>query len=737
MLCDFLKLTYQDRDNPNFEDLLYISIPAVEGGGDGYGYEDAEVHLVTAIRNVALQMVRSNPADLKKILVDFETRKWAIFRRLNMYLLSELPEQEPDAVTKYLTDVGIFDNDCFEHEYALLIRKGFKFLDSDEKNKILKWIEDAESINERIASASEKLDTATAEKIKEGWQRDKLSYINDSLPDKWKARFLSLVSKHGEPDHPDLPHRVVSFTGPTSDISAQDILKMDTPTLISNLQTWEPKSDRYGFGSTKEGLGRELTAAIKQEPERFNDAAEQFQGLDATYARAYLQAFDELVRNRKNINWEPILTLCEWIVKQPRDIPGRKGGIIDQDPHWGWARRTIASLISTGVNQSLIPYGLRKKVWAILEPITTDPSPTPEDEKTREGNLIDDPYGLAINTARGEAMGAVIEYALWVYRGLEKTEQGKEITKQGFAEMPEVQQVLEYHLDPNKDPSIAVRSVYGRFFPWILLIDRSWTLAHIQTIFPAGEFTNPLYAAAWNSYLLHVQAFNDPMKVLAAQYKEALSHLGEVKQTSRTDRDKRLVQQLMLFYWRGVLTSSDDLFVLFWKSAPPIYRGEALDFIGRSIRSEKNELEPDIRERLETLWENRLALAQSAVNKDDFADEMSAFGWWFASGKFDSLWSSEQYLKALEIGTKAQSDYFVAERLVEIVNTLPIQVIRILAKLALSDEPRWFVFGNKDEITKVLSTALNCGEEVVQQEAQELINRLVAKGHVDFGDLLK
>jgi hypothetical protein len=193
----------------------------------------------------------------------------------------------------------------------------------------------------------------------------------------------------------------------------------------------------------------------------------------------------------------------------------------------------------------------------------------------------------------------------------------------------------------------------------------------------------------------------------------------------------------MIFYWRGIVSLSEELMTLFWSSASPEFRGDALDFIGRSLQSDKEETEPNIIEALKSLWDQRLTAAQVATNKADHSDEMAAFGWWFSSGKFDQRWSSQQYLKALEIATKTQSDYFVCERLVELVKTFPVDTIRILSKLVLADQPGWMVIGNKDEINTVLSTALQSPEEEAKQEATILINRLVANGYPEFGDLLK
>ena len=152
-------------------------------------------------------------------------------------------------------------------------------------------------------------------------------------------------------------------------------------------------------------------------------------------------------------------------------------------------------------------------------------------------------------------MNAVIEYALWVYRCIEKQLEGKEKIKVDFNLMPEVKTVLEWHLDPNNDPSIAVRSIYGRFFPWLLLIDRQWTIDSLDKIFPPGQFEDRLYIAAWNTLMLYGPVYNDPFNILKDRYREAIAHLGKVDKSKR--RFSRLFDclhcssQLRSCYWEN------------------------------------------------------------------------------------------------------------------------------------------------------------------------------------------
>ena len=219
---------------------------------------------------------------------------------------------------------------------------------------------------------------------------------------------------------------------------------------------------------------------------------------------------------------------------------------------------------------------------------------------------------------------------------------------------------------------------------------------------------------------------------------EAIKNLGKGDKAKRrfTDRDERLAEHMMLFYGRAKIEIDDPLLQEFWKTASDEMREHALGFMGRSLKSD-GDFDAPLLERLKILWESRLAAAKAADKQADYEKEVSAFGWWFASARFDDKWSADQYLESLEIGRKTQSDYFVIERLSELVNTLPLESVRILNKMLLADEPGWIVMGHRGEINGILTTALNAPEVEAQREARDLINRLVARGHTEYNDLLK
>jgi hypothetical protein len=622
------------------------------------------------------------------------------------------------------------------HEYKLLVQEQFGRLRQDDQEKILCCIQEKPDIERFKEYRTERTGNfPTDEEIEKyviSCQLEYLKPLREVLPAEWKQRYQEWVAKVGEPEDFDAYPR--SWVGPTSPKSEQELRSMAVTEIIDYLTTWRPSGEI--MTPSPEGLGRVLAAVITSDPNRFASEARLFQVVDPTYVRALFTGLHDAAKGKRAFSWELVLNLCRWVVGQPREIPGRKSEYGDLDPGWGWTRKTIGELLSAGLENGIteIDYELRPLVWEILEPLTQDPEPTPEYEAEYGGSNMD-PSHISINTTRGEAMHVVVAYALWVRRHLEKLPDGEEGLARGFEEMPEVGKVLDEHLDVSQDPSLAIRSVYGRWLPWLILLDKDWTKSRLRKMLPEDEFLRAYWDAAWETYIVFCHPDNLVFDLLRDHYLLAIERLG----TPRGDRDpdERLAEHLMAFYWGKKLDLRDPLFERFWQKASDEVRANAMEFIGRSLKNTEGKIEPAILSRLQELWEDRLASAQSTPRPDDYQSEIAAFGWWFVSEKFDDHWAVEQLLQALRLVGKADPDHWVIERLTELVGIMPLQVLNCLQLIIEGDSQRWTAFGSREEIRKIISGALKSGDSDAPIRARELVNALAARGHLEFIDLLE
>ena len=149
--------------------------------------------------------------------------------------------------------------------------------------------------------------------------------------------------------------------------------------------------------------------------------------------------------------------------------------------------------------------------WSGLQ---RNPDPTVEYER---GQAFE-PAMLSINSVRGKAMHAIIQYALWRRRRM-----NDEGVTGGFDTMPEVRALLDGHLE--RDPSPAVRSVYAQYFPALVYLDANWAAAVAPLVFPASEEDVRFWRAAWSAYAIFAQTFDKVFDILRPTYELAVQRM--------------------------------------------------------------------------------------------------------------------------------------------------------------------------------------------------------------------
>lgn len=743
LLCDILEsaisLSRHDEKGGELKDYSYVWRPAIEDHAQNYPHRFKDF-LVTAVRDAAEYLVQQDPTKVSHLVTRLEARRWSIFQRIALHLLRCFPDAAESLIAERLTDHARFNNPDLRHEYVLLARDCFSRLSQKDQETILGWIAEGPNLKDWKDYWERCTEDYEAERYKKIWQRDRLAPLADALPAAWKRYYNELIQEFGPAEHPEfLVYSEGGWVGPTSPKSTDELRAMSIEELVAYLRTWEPQE---GWRSpSPEGLGRELSALVASEPERFAAAALRFKGLDPTYVRSLLRGLCDAARNGHVFSWEQAIDLAQWIVEQNQEIPERKSECAERDPGWGWTRRTIAELLSAGFDHgpAEIPFDLRERVWVVLRPLTDDPDPTPEHE-ARFGGPNMDPAALSINTTRGEAIHAVVRYALWVRRHLE-AEVGQTRVERGFDEMPEVREVLEFHLDPNREPSVAVRAVYGQWFPWLVLLDAQWAAAQKSHIFSAAPERVHLRDAAWETYIIFCQPYDKVFDILKDEYGWAIERIGSQTVDHRHLRDpnQRLAEHIMELYWRGKLALDEPggLLDQFYAKADDALRGHAIDFVGRSLMNSEGEVSAQIIDRLKALWEHRVAAARTALSPAEFTEELSAFGWWFASGKFELNWALSQLKVVLDLVQKVEPDHIVVERLAGIAESHPLDAVYCLNAMLLGEKEGWRIMALKDEARTILEKALESIDPEARTTAEELINRLGARGYWEFGDLLK
>ncbi len=747
LLEAFIRLSRESENNKNYLDYSSIWRPAIEDHPQNL-YNTLEDMLVSAIRDTAEQIGSIDTDHLTQLVQILESKRWKVFSRIALHLLRIYVDRVPILAANHITNRSLFCDYSLWHEYALLLKECFKLMQSSQQEIILSWINIGPDLGHSIELDGKKEDNKSLsledEQYKKIWQRDHLALIKDDIPVAWMKLYERLVKDLGESSHPEFTSYHESWIGPTSPKSSEELGSMTFDEVIKFLNSWSPPQ---GFRApTPEGLGRVLSVTIADDPQGYALEAARFQGLDPTYVRALISGLREGIKKGYCFEWQPILTLCQLVVSQPIEIPERVINNRDADLDWEWTRKDIARLLNCGFEERKgeIPFVLRPICWSLLSSLTKDPDPTPEDEAIYGGSNMS-PAALSINTTRGEAMHALIQYAFWI-RQYNKGTYGEDcINSSGFNDMPEVRDVLEYHLNPRNDPSLAVRSVYGQCFPWLVVLDQAWSSENAARIFPSqtDNVSKDLYCAAWETYITFCDIYDNVFEILKEEYSNAVEHLaGSIDDRSRysIESDKRLANHIINLYWRGKLNLDDpqSLISRFYVNAPDSLRKYAIEYIGRSLYNEKDEIDADILKRLQVLWLKRIDNLQITNKRETHLLEPIAFGWWFVSGKFNDIWAIEQLVIAIELAGKIEPEHSVLEHLSKIAAEMPLPVVECLDKILVKDEnePRSITLSRSDETRNILEIAINSNDTGAKKVAIDLINSIGARGYLGYRDLI-
>jgi hypothetical protein len=758
LLCDLL------------EDALFISVGLIEGRAAGYHPYEYYLHvgrpaienhsqnhahgldryLISVVRDSTERLAEINPENVPELVRLLEERRWRTFDRLALHLLRRFPDAAPELISERLTDRRRFGDSGLRHEYALLARSHFARLDEEGQATILGWIEEGPDLEDwkdwREEATGQRPTEEDSARYAGVWRRDRLALLGSDLPAEWKERYEELVEELAPPVHPEFTsYTGAMWVGPESPKKADDLKAMTVEDITVYLKTWRPTGEF--MSPSPEGLARELSGIIAEDPEHFAVASNRFRELDPTYVRGLIHGLRDAAKQNHAFSWSPVLDLCLWVVRQPRQILGREveyRELIEEhdlDPDWGWTRKAIADLLEEGfeANGASMPYELRDRAWEVLRPLTDDPEPDTDYEARYVGSNMD-PATLSLNTVRSQAMHAAVCYALRVQEDMEGAADGEERLARGFDEMPEVRMVLDNHCNPNEDPSVAVRAVYGMWFPQLVLLDEPWAVRNVTKIFPSQEPLSELRRAAWEAYIVFQLPYDPDFEILRNQYEHAVQQLdsGSGEGWMPAYPEERLVEHLMARYWQGKLNPEDsgDLLARFYNVAPDELRAHAIEFLIGLLHNPEVEVSEKVLTRLRALWEVRLKSVPE-VAPDHRRRELGAFAKLFASGKFDKAWALEQLSEVVSWGGQVDLDRHVMEYLASCAPDMPLFTVRCLEGLIEGTRAYWRISVRGETIRGILAAATQSADVDAQREAKKVANRLVARCYSDFGDLAR
>lgn len=721
-----VKFSRHEDEPPDSDGHSFIWRPAIEDHSQNSD-RGIQCLLVTAARDAAVRLARVSDENLRAVVQLLEAGT-LVHRRIALHVLAVVPGGAEMAAER-IASRDFFDEPRLKHEYAELLRSRLGEAPPKVRRTFLDWVlagPDLDGFRQRHSAANPEDEIAYAER----WTRDRLSIVAGHLSGDEAEQYRELVARHGEAEHPDFLSWTESWAGPETPLTSEDMNSMPAGEIIEFLASWQP-GDGTGrrFEPSMEGLGRILQAVVADRAVDFAADATRMQGLNPTYVRSLLSGLETAVRAGASFQWDqPILLMASVLVhpfEQDEDAPG-----FERDPGWSWTRGQAASLLQEGVadRSNRISFELREEVWGVLEPLTHDPNPSPAEEAIDAGYGSMDPLTVSINTNRGKAMHAAIAYALWCRRELNA--RGID-TAAGFDLIPEVRTVLDDHLDPNTEPSLAVRAVYGNWLPWLMRLDEDWAAANIARILPSDPGLAGFCDAAWNTYVRWCPPFDSVYDMLRHEYEAAVERIPSEGTADLADderADAKLGEHLVTFYWRGCL--QPGLLERWFELADDELAAQAMDYLGRSLNDTEEDIDPGVQQRIRQLWDSRLVAIAS--DPEAHQSEADAFAYTFASAKLDNDWSLACLEVALRSGGSKWRGHPVMTRLAEIAAIRPSAATRCTLRMLEGVDDDWEALGWRDEVRDVLAATDHATDPETLSHRRAIVDHYVKLGEHDF-----
>ena len=612
--------------------------------------------------------------------------------RLRLFIFSLCTDEFKKEIKTVLFE--IFDKDKFFDliggaEYERLIQSSFSVLTQSEQREF-------------VSNTIEKFSKEEGLKLH---GRDILSaalpWLTEGEKNTIKEKLSPLLQNY-EPSPSIGP--IISGTVRHQSPGDEEAWKRPVAELIKSFKNeWAPQSIKETYQETDflhpvdaEGVGERIQEEVTKRTAEFITNAKLFfnrETLDAHYTYSYLQGIDKLLRDKKfpkNIDITPLFKLFNEVrLSDETKAFGEQGSRDRREwlANWDDVHSTMGDILKIVLSGESLIFNFsewRDYLLNIIKYLLGHHRPTPQEEEPKTATrtitspglepLVTDPYNNAINSVRGRAFEAFLQF---VYHD------GKILENESENIASDVKQLYENTLQSEDTP--ALFSMFGHYLYFFYLRDDTWIKQFIPIIFPDDSRKTNLYFAAWEGYLsssLYQELFQDAEFQKLYERASLISSTQYPKRSYLVNLDEGLGTHLALGYVHYDDFSFDHpLFKLFWEKGSDEKHAGFVSFIGRSFLSGKNERadeqlqkHPQSKDKIIQFWE--WALSQNFPVK-----VYAEFGYWMSTEKniFDTKWLAKRIHETLKkTNGVVEWDYGLSSCISQLAKYAPEETVEIL-----------------------------------------------------------
>lgn len=637
-------------------------------------------------------------------------------------------------------------------EYEQALKKGFHVLSEEDRKKYIRRAFDLMG-NEKKHPYGYGIFSSVYEYLSEGDRKEAEALFRQPL----KAEYVP---------EPSIGTSYGGTVVPQSPPDSKNEWAKSVPEIVELLKTkWAPEALHKAYTKQDflrpinvEGVADALLTSIKDRLQEYVENAPLFfnrDALDAHYTYTFLRGIQGSIKENyeraQGIDWAPLVVLGKDMAESGTTKPfEHENRDREQFDAWlaGWTgvhtnlADVIQELLHDENEKPVVDFVKhRDDLFFTMRYLLAVPSPQPDDEQGNKAVIKEqgpgegeyqasDPFTIAINTARGRAFQAFLQF---VYQD------GKKFPKNAKSKISD--DVRRAYVDTlERERTRAIMFMFGHYIAFFYYRDVAWMEKLLPTIFTKEPAKTDLYLAAWEGYLTS-SLYPELFEKLHDEYTRAIALDADsyTKRKYRTNLDEALATHIALAYLHfdhfGFKT---DLYKLFWDKSNTKRHGEFISFVGRHVISRDNPEQwlkehPEVSvKKLEEFWDWAL---QHCNDKE----ALQEFGFWMqAKCKiFDPAWLAERIDRTLEkTGGDVEWEIGFMDSLPILAKVAPEHTLSALRRHLLDGkilkESRGYVRVDNDLIETLKILYVNSS---TQEGTYKLINDLLPIGGGQFWGL--
>lgn len=691
-----------------------------------------EQSLIDGAREAAVKAMLVDPAKAKTSLLASRTvltRKLALFAAAAALESARLTEEGTDRLVTVATEL-LFDDesrdDSCRIEYGELAR-AVAHVDRAALEPLSDFLARGPSVavdelRERLRMDPDETPDAVEERVEtylSGWKHRWFAAIGaDALPADVRPVLAELDASLGVIEDPLAPPVTsMSWGGPNSPVSVDEMAAMRPTELLGHLESWRYTGQGWGPEPSHEGQGRELTRLLTTTPMALAGTSELVDRLRPTYLRAILQGWEAALKADLVLDWGQTSDLIKGVLahSDKSDFP-LEGRDFDDDRDFRWAKAAAVSLLVQLVRKrenELVPSGALEIFAELLITDAADEAAWTEYDADRESGM--DPLTMSLNWQWPVRLRGLIYLA-------------------GHgADAPWAQAALaalEIEV-ARTDKHGAGRAVLGEGLGRLLVGVPVWLNARLEQLVGSDQGVSTAQQIVLSTAIATHHYHKDMYDLLSDSMVAAVKAGGSLEAGWRREFSplQRIGEWAIDALIYGHKTFDDPLVNTFFSSADPAVRGDSMGRVAWSLFHAER-VDKTFRDRFAHLWDERI---RHVEDHPDDREELKDFYWLAKGNKFATEWWLPRLRTVIELEPDIVSSRFIiGKELAQASGADPKNALAVLQQLLGGhDQPGMVSYDlTQNAAAVIIANAIRSGDDDLKGEAEAYMNKLGSEGYL-------